>query len=291
MTGPTPHLGDEIQELVDGRLDPAREAEVRAHLDACEICRDEWQRFVWLKRRLRNLAATAEGAGGQGSLGDRAAAGELGGLGEREELGDLRAAVRASLDREPRPEPRPGPWQRRWIAAAGIAAMLAMAFAGGGAWWWLRPPSPAEIAADYLALRSGALRVDYTSADTHALERHFVTRGGVPSAVYDLGPQHYTLTGGRVQAHRRHAGTIALYRDAHGRDVICEMYTASPPAGVLLRSPIDRRIHNGRTFVVYQHGDVTMVFWREGAVTCVLAGMMNPEALLQLAFAKTDRSS
>ena len=49
--------------------------------------------------------------------------------------------------------------------------------------------------------------------------------------------------------------------------------------------------HKGIEFTVYRHGDVIMVFWDEGPVTCVLAAIMDPEALLQLAFAKAQRQS
>ena len=59
MTEPTPHLGDEIQELLDGRLDPAREAAVRSHLAECDVCREHWQRLEWLKQRLRAMANSA----------------------------------------------------------------------------------------------------------------------------------------------------------------------------------------------------------------------------------------
>ena len=65
------------------------------------------------------------------------------------------------------------------------------------------------------------------------------------------------------------------------------MYYAAPPSG----SPVDRRTHKGIEFTVYRHGDVIMVFWDEGPVTCVLAAIMDPEALLQLAFAKAQRQS
>jgi len=36
------HLGDEIHELLDNRLSPARSAEAMTHLDECEECRTRW---------------------------------------------------------------------------------------------------------------------------------------------------------------------------------------------------------------------------------------------------------
>jgi hypothetical protein len=62
------------------------------------------------------------------------------------------------------------------------------------------------------------------------------------------------------------------------------MYYAAPPSG----APTERRTHKGIEFTVYRHGNVVMVFWDEGPVTCVLAAIMDSEAVLQLAFAKAQ---
>jgi anti-sigma factor RsiW len=279
MTEPTPHLGDEIQELLDGRLDPAREAAVRSHLAECDVCREHWQRLEWLKQRLRAMANSAAVPS------------------------DLDAAVRGALDRE-RPElstdaadldqastgsatPSPSPPRRKWRSplalAAGLAALLVVTI-GAGLWWWFRPPTPVEIAGDYVSLAEDTLRIDAATADPRALERYFTAQGGVPNRVYDLDMMQYTLVGGRVQPHRGQPGTLAVYQGARGERVICEMYYAAPPSA----APVDRRTHKGIEFTVYRHGDVIMVFWDEGPVTCVLAAIMDPEALLQLAFAKAQ---
>jgi anti-sigma factor RsiW len=284
MTEPTPHLGDEIQELLDGRLDPAREAAVRSHLAECDVCRQHWQRLEWLKRRLRAMVDT-------GPLPS-----------------DLDVAIRGALDRE-RPESRadtaayldqastrsatPSSSQSRprragrsrLALAAGLAALLVVTIGAGR--WWFRPPTPAEIAADYVTLAEGTLRIDAATADPRTLERYFTGQGGVPNRVYDLDMMRYTLIGGRVQPHRGQPGTLAVYRGARGERVICEMYFAAPPSG----APVDRRTHKGVEFTVYRHGDVIMVFWDEGPVTCVLAAIMDPEALLELAFAKAQPQS
>jgi anti-sigma factor RsiW len=160
-----------------------------------------------------------------------------------------------------------------------------IAAVGGGLWWWFLPPTPAEVANDYRAVAARTLRLDYTTPDAHVLARQFVARGGVPGAVYDLGTMQYQLVGGRVRTTRGEPRTIAVYRGARGESLICEMYFAAPPP----RSPIAHRTHNGIDFAIHQDGDVVMVFWREGAVTCVLASTMDPEALIQLAFTKAGR--
>jgi anti-sigma factor RsiW len=285
MTEPTPHLGDEIHELLDGRLDPAREAAVRSHLAECDVCREHWQRLEWLKQRLRAIADSAPlpvdlDVAIRGAL-DR----------ERPELA---ADAAAHLDQASIGSARPSsslpPPRRTWrpplAVAAGLAALLVVTI-GAGLWWWFRPPTPVEIARDYVSLAEGTLRIDTATADPHALERYFTAQGGVPNRVYDLDMMRYTLVGGRVQPHRGQPGTVAVYRGANGERVICEMYYAAPPSG----SPADRRAYKGIEFTVYRHGDVIMVFWDEGPVTCVLAAIMDPEALLQLAFAKAQRQS
>ena len=207
MTEPTPHLGDEIQELLDGRLDPAREAVVRSHLSECGVCREHWQRLEWLKQRLSVMATSAAVPS------------------------DLEVAIRGALERE-RPElrgdaaahldqastgsatpssspsslsPRRHAWRSPLALAAGLAALLVVTI-GSGLWWWFRPPTPVEIAGDYVSLAEGTLRIDTATADPHALERYFTDRGGVPNRVYNLDMMRYTLVGGRVQPHRGQQG-------------------------------------------------------------------------------------
>jgi hypothetical protein len=48
----------------------------------------------------------------------------------------------------------------------------------------------------------------------------------------------------------------------------------------------DVREHNGIIFQVYRTSGLTLVFWQEGAVVCVLASDAESEAVIQLAYAK-----
>ena len=87
----------------------------------------------------------------------------------------------------------------------------------------------------------------------------------MPNRVYDLDMMRYTLVGGRVQPHRGQPGTRrGLSRRARRtrdlRDVL---------RGSAFGPPVDRRTHKGIEFTVYRQGDVIMVFWDEGPVTCV----------------------
>lgn len=52
----------------------------------------------------------------------------------------------------------------------------------------------------------------------------------------------------------------------------------------------DVREHNGITFQVYRAGALTLVFWQEGTVICVLASDADAEAVIQLAYAKAVKA-
>ena len=287
MSDPTRHLDAEIQDLLDGRLDSAAEADVRAHLAVCGACNEELQRLAWLKRRLRALPASTGAAP------------------DLESIADLESIVRDALDREVSGRPadaaaadaagttpvRPNPPRHvriagSWLTAAAAASIL-LAIAGGLAAWWWHAPRPAEVGRDYLAVAANTLPLTHATSDPRALQRYYAAQGGVPTGVYDLGMMNYTLVGGRVHPHRGQPGTLTLYEGTNGERLICEMYFAPPPS----RAPVARRTSHGVEFTVYRHGETVMVFWDEGPVTCVLVARMEPEALLRIAFAKAGRRS
>jgi anti-sigma factor RsiW len=49
------HLGDRITALVDGRLSPAEQDKVLAHVRHCAVCRDELAHEQWVAERLQHL--------------------------------------------------------------------------------------------------------------------------------------------------------------------------------------------------------------------------------------------
>jgi hypothetical protein len=55
---------------------------------------------------------------------------------------------------------------------------------------------------------------------------------------------------------------------------------AALPAGAVERE------NKGIRFYIYEKKDLTMVFWQEGTVVCVLASDIGAEQVIQLAFAK-----
>jgi anti-sigma factor RsiW len=257
-----PHHEEELQDLLDGRLDGARRAEVEAHLAACAACDS---------LRLRLEAA-------------RAAVRSIGSV--REVPAGLEGDVRAALDREDRAGgdvPRHRTSLRRWVAPAlAAAAMLAVAVLV------TRSPRPlalpAQAARDYEAIVRGTARLEVTATDATELERFFAGRGlGFRVRVLDLDMMGFALEGGSVEPFGGRPGVVYVYRNAAGDRLVCRMY-----AGRLEDVPPtpDTRERDGFRFLVFREGAQTVVFWQEGPVICVLVGSLPSEEVVALAFAK-----
>lgn len=261
MTEHDAHPGEELQDLLDGRLAEPRRAAVAAHVAACPHCRRELDALRLVKT----------------SLAERFPA--------EAPPPDLAERVRAALDRSDRSAAPRRVSRRAWIGAA-LAASIALLV-------WRRghksSPLPSLVALDYAALAAGDLALDIRSEDPREVEAHFA-RGGIdfPTHVYDLGMMQYTLAGGRVHDLDGRRSALFAYRGPDGTPLVCQMYEGRvselPPDG-------DRRVHRGITFNVYRSGDVTVVFWQEGTVVCVLASRGPAETVVQLAFVKAMPSS
>ena len=143
---------------------------------------------------------------------------------------------------------------------------------------------PGALARDFSDYRNQALTLDLESSDPLTVEDFFAKRGiAFPTRVFDLRMMKYDLVGGRVHTLRGRHSALFAYRGPEDRDLVCQMYEGRlselPQAGEV-------REHNGITFGVYRVGWVTLVFWQEGAVVCMLASDANPDEVLQLAYAK-----
>ena len=260
MTGQPPHYAEELQDLLDGRLTEPRRADVAAHVESCARCRNELAALGWVKREM--LAQVAETPVPPA----------------------LVSRVRATLDAEDQ-RARTTSWRRRtWIVAALAAAALVVVF--------VRTRDSAtlvELAAiDFRTFEAGRAPLAIESADPKVVEAWFA-RNGAPfvTRVIDLGMMQYRLVGGSV--HQLGAYTSALYAYRGPGDValVCQMFegrtTDLPPAA-------DTREHDGITFHVYRVENLTLVFWQEGDVVCVLASSIPLEEVVQLAFAKAVRT-
>lgn len=265
MTDHESHLGATLQDFLDGRVDAARQAEVRAHLEGCPQCRSELDALRWVRDvALKQLP----GEDVPPALADRVA-----------------VALDAADGRTGRPERRVG---RRWGRWAGASALLA---AAAVALLLILEPGlslPAAAARDFAAYRDGTLSLALRTSDGAAVERLFAT-GGLQYAprVFDLSMMQYQLQGGRVHRLRSRPSAFYAYRGPAGSDVVCQMFLGRlaelPPTD-------DAREHDGIVFRVYRVEGVTLVFWQEGAVVCVLASNAESEAVIQLAYAKAVKT-
>src|SRR5713101_9815997 len=261
MTDTVNHLGATLQDFLDGRLDDTRQVEVRAHLDGCPQCRGELEALRWVRDvALKQLPGEKVPPG----LANRVTAA----------LDAADGRTRPAASRTIR---------RRWqwatagaLLAAGALALLLVS----------RPRADLvdAVTRDFALYSSGTLALDLRSSDGRAVESLYA-RGGIDfrTRVFDLGMMQYRLVGGRIHRLRGRPSALFAYRGPEGRDLVCQMYEGR--LAELPRSD-DAREHNGITFQVYRAGRLTLVFWQEGAVVCVLASDAESETVIQLAYAK-----
>jgi anti-sigma factor RsiW len=246
------HLDDEIQDLLDGRLDEAERAKVEEHLASCAACSAQRDRLVAVKTAAWRALRQPEAPSG------------------------VSAAITAALDREQAAQ------RRRWRMAAAAAVLAAIV---GLVTYLRRPGLPDAAASDFARVADGSLVLESSSSDPASLERFFQARGiAFRTRVLDLGMMGYRLIGGRVHSLRGRPSALFVYRGPEGRLLVCEMYLGS-----LEELPsLARRVveHGGFEFRAYRRGGSTQVFWQEGDVTCVLVSDAPLEEVLALAFAK-----
>jgi anti-sigma factor RsiW len=254
------HLtGEQIQDLLDGRLvgEPGQQAQ--AHLDACARCRREWEALRATQQAVRRAGRA------------------------REVPPDLSARVRLALARADREE-RAAPRIRAlpWLAAAAVLLLAALAAL------LLRPGIPARVAGDYAAYRAGSLPLEIRTDDPQALEAFFRDQGlTFRTRVLDLRMMQYRLVGGRVHRVGDRPSAFFVYRGNGNKIVVCQMYPGTigklPPGA-------QRREANGIVFHAVSRGRETMVFWQEGDVVCVLVSDIPSEEVVALAVAKAMKA-
>ena len=146
------------------------------------------------------------------------------------------------------------------------------------------PVGPAEIVADYSAVTAQSLTLEMRSDQPAAVEEFFRQRGiRFPARVFDLGMMGYQVVGGAVRSEGNRPRALFVYRSGTGGTLVCQMYegqTSELPAADEVRENNDIR------FFVHREGNLTLVFWQEGEVICVLASDAAPEEVIALAIAK-----
>lgn len=258
------HFDAELQDALDDRLPMAERAALDAHLAACPRCRAQFEALAAAKSALAQLRTSDVPA-------------------------ELHARVQDALRQEAPPDqttvtaPARTRAVSRWVPVVAAAAAVALVV-------WLGPylqdrdAAPATVAADYKAHRDGRLPLEVRSSSASEIEAYFRRAGiGFPPRVFDLSMMQFTLEGGRVHRLGRVPSALFVYRGPDGRRLVCQMY---PGRLVDLPAPTARRTHNTIEFLVYDEAGVTVIFWQEGDVVCVVAGDGDAEQVIQLAFAK-----
>lgn len=251
------HFKDEIQDLLDNRLDAPMRAEVERHLESCSECRREFEALRWTKLLAAKRFAAKEAPSGL----------------RQNILRTLKADAGRSSSRTQKLKPI-----LAWAAALVALGILTFILIPK------QPNLPEVIARDFREYQSQKLTLELNTANGKQMEAFFATHGvSFNTRVFDLGMMNYGLVGGRVQDLRGQPTALFVYRGPDNQVLLCRMY-----AGTVSELPVGsvERENRGIKFHVYQAKGITMVFWQEGRVVCVLSSDIPTENVVQLAFAK-----
>jgi anti-sigma factor RsiW len=258
---PTEHLDEQLAELLDGRLSAELAAQAETHLAVCAACALRLEQARAAKRAVATLPVVP--------LPDGFAARISSALDQEERTGGSGPVVRF-----------PGRAVRPLLAAA---ALLLVGLAGA----FLLFRTPAEVsaaAADFERVAGGRLILDVRGPSAPEVETFFASRGlGFATRVFDLGMMGWTIGGGTVGTLDGGPSALWTYRDEKGRIIVCQMY-----AGLAsdVRRGAQVMARGGITFFVHRRQGLTLVFWQEGDVACVLVSDIPRDEVLALAAAK-----
>jgi anti-sigma factor RsiW len=260
------HLGEAVQDLLDGRLSAAERAAAEAHLAGCAECARELDALRVAKDALARARTV-----------------------ERALPPALASAISAALDREAAaPTPPAARLRLSPRPAIALGLLVLVGFALATVLWRARrePAVPAAIARAYVDYRGQKMPLELRTANTAEMEEFFAAHGiAFPTHVYDLGMMGFRLVGGRVHGlpEGRPSALFAYEAVKDGVAVLCDMY-----AGRLedLPPPAETRENEGIRFDVHRQDGLTMVFWEEGDIVCVLVSDMPADDVIKLAFAK-----
>ena len=202
------HFKDEIQDLLDNRLDATMRGEVERHVEVCTECRREFEALRWTKSFVAKQFAA------------KATPSEL-----RENV--LRALETNAGSARAIPL-RPSFETRRlkpilaWAAALvalGIFALILIP---------KQRTLPHVVARDFRSYQNQKLTLEQTTPNVKKLE-HFFAEHGLPFTphVYDLSSENYRLVGGRVQYLRGQRTEWVLYRGPNNQAIVCQMYVGN----------------------------------------------------------------
>jgi anti-sigma factor RsiW len=258
---PGGHLDERLADLLDGRLSAGDAALAESHLATCAACALRLEMARAAKRAVATLPVEA--------LPDGLAARISAALDEEE-----RAGGSGRVSRFPARAVRP---------LLATAAILLVGLAGAFA--LLRKPAEVSaVAGVFERVADGRLALEAGGPSAKAVEAFFAARRlGFATRVFDLGMMGWTIGGGTVGSLDEGPSALWTYRDGKGRLIVCQMY-----AGLAsdVRRSAEVFARGGITFFVHRSRDVTLVFWQEGEVACVLASDIPRDEVVSLAVAK-----
>ncbi|HKQ19785.1 MAG TPA: hypothetical protein VJW75_08565 [Candidatus Eisenbacteria bacterium] len=255
------HPHDELHLLLDGRLDVEARARVEERVRGCQSCRRELEAIRWAKGAVR---------------------GDVQGTAAPARLTERVLAALDEADRAGTAAPRRAVGLRPLVPALGLlVAAIAIVFLVGRP----RVHDPVTAAGkDLESYAESTLVLDRLTGSPQELERFFAAEGmDFPTRVFDFGMMNFTLRGGRVHRIGGRPSALFAYSSAEGGNIVCQMYR-----GTLSDLPqgSERHVLGGVEFRAYRRGKLSLVFWQEGHLLCVLASDGDPAEALQFARAK-----
>lgn len=254
------HPGEQLMDLVDGRLGQAEAVAVRAHLEQCAECRDVHDEL----RAAREAARTLRG--------------------DVPMPPDLLASLSRLLDHEDSLDraavPARVPTTLRVLLQVAATFAMVLLFRA-----FLSPPRdlPRELSSIQSRLGTPYLKLEVESPDVAAIARYFAEAGGPRVRVIDLSMMGIVNEGGVRYLNNNRPFALMTYRMPSGARLVCQMYE-----GLLadLPPPAETREQNGFRFQLYRRGALTLVFWQEGDLVCVLSADLPADEVMALAVAK-----
>ncbi len=280
------HPEEALQDFLDGRLTGAAADDVRAHLETCAACqavRDELMHARDALAAVRDadvpmppdLLASVQRA--LDAEARRAAVAPTAAAPVR--------AIAADVTVKPSDETL-ARWaavrRRRWLAVAAVAAALIAYVVLANRTTPL--DLPAQAARDLGAVGSRSLPLELQTSEAAVLERYFADAPNGPRVrVIDLGMMGIPLEGGVRHVLDGQPSALYAYRTPSGARLVCQMYVGR----LSDLPPPDNAVDNkGFHFQIYDRGGVTVVFWQEGDIVCVLASNLPAGEVIALAFEK-----
>jgi anti-sigma factor RsiW len=258
---PAGHLDERLAELLDGRLSAEDAARAEAHLAVCAACALRLERARAAKRAVATLPVLPLPEG-------------------------LAARIASALDGE-----APASGARRLVRFPGRAARPLLAAAAllliglAGTFVLFRTPGEVSAAAgDFERVAGGLFAFEASGLSAPQLETFFASRPlGFETRVFDLGMMGWTIGGGAVGKLDDGPSALWTYRDEKERLIVCQMY-----AGLAsdVRRGAEVMAQGGITFFVHRARGLTLVFWQEGDVACVLVSDIPRDEVVALAVAK-----